>query len=730
MDEVAADLVRLNLKQHATNRGSEGRVAPRDPKVRGGAPEGVSGVCSQPCQYGGGGIVCGGCAVAFKLGERMESRGLGFAHALPACREGADGATNAQATEERERAAAPVIFFGVYSDAVGVSGVFNDLREVEAATLDDAVFSNSRSFATHDEAARFVRVSTIERAALPVVLEPTVKGSLVKRAHLAEKLSDARLNMIDRCIAGLCGVAHDETSTACLGGCGRHLHVATCAQMGRGFAALGNFRCVPCRMVELVVPGATTTPSHAIEMVVKRTMVLELNQGKETTAAGFADYTQLEERYALGMGKVLDGADLQLPRHNVESFKNFLTWMAIDADRARSVESVMRTAGAMMVKLGIPDVTKNGSVKAHAKDLLDGISEEHETATTATPSMLKWCIETGIGERFPHPGGFVALREKVQFLCEGVGGCRIGEVCGGGESHGILANNLKFIEDPMGTDELTKSVVEFKLEHSKTGFSRYLNMAAVTATSGLRVADTIMAYCRAAEFKMITTVQAGVRVITPDFWVVRVSLLGLDERGLVRLLNTLSKDKSPSVSKHMEVTRVEAKRRYGAEGNESQMKKYINIASGDSTDKSLDELAARLTLFGYTAQKVPGPLLLATTGGNRQTPKLMPYSTSTASAPTKEILTKAWQAGFVGGRSQDVDLDLEPGAPPKWSTHSLRRLGDTVARRYRLVTGVTSDQIDIYFGWQEKVLLLAMQVHYASMSIRERMNSAKITGMM
>ena len=94
----------------------------------------------------------------------------------------------------------------------------------------------------------------------------------------------------------------------------------------------------------------------------------------------------------------------------------------------------MRTAGAMMVKLGLPDVTKDGSVKAHAKDLLDGLSEEHEPATTATPTMLKWCVETGIGERFAHPGGFVAARERVQFLCEGVGGCRIGEVCGGGES--------------------------------------------------------------------------------------------------------------------------------------------------------------------------------------------------------------------------------------------------------------------------------------------------------
>ena len=60
-----------------------------------------------------------------------------------------------------------------------------------------------------------------------------------------------------------------------------------------------------------------------------------------------------------------------------------------------------------------------------------------------------------------------------------------------------------------GTDAITKSIVEFKLEHSKTGYSRYLDMAAVTATSRLPVADTIMAYCKAAGFKMLTSVQAG-----------------------------------------------------------------------------------------------------------------------------------------------------------------------------------------------------------------------------
>jgi len=37
---------------------------------------------------------------------------------------------------------------------------------------------------------------------------------------------------------------------------------------------------------------------------------------------------------------------------------------------------------------------------------------------------------------------------------------------------------------------------------------------------------------------------------------------------------------------------------------------------------------------------------------------------------------------------------------------------------------------DIYFGWQERVLKRAMQVHYAAMSIRERMATAVVTGMM
>ena len=53
-----------------------------------------------------------------------------------------------------------------------------------------------------------------------------------------------------------------------------------------------------------------------------------------------------------------------------------------------------------------------------------------------------------------------------------------------------------------------------------------------------------------------------------------------------------------------------------------------------------------------------------------------------------------------------------------------------MARRFRMVTGVTEDMVDIFFGWKEKILLRAMQVHYAAMSIKERMKQAKITSLM
>ena len=71
---------------------------------------------------------------------------------------------------------------------------------------------------------------------------------------------------------------------------------------------------------------------------------------------------------------------------------------------------------------------------------------------------------------------------------------------------------------------------------------------------------------------------------------------------------------------------------------------------------------------------------------------------------------------------------MEAGQGPKWVSHSLRRCANTAAQRFKKESGATAPEIDLFFGWHEKVLLAEMQRHYEGMSIRVRMALAKITG--
>ena len=209
---------------------------------------------------------------------------------------------------------------------------------------------------------------------------------------------------------------------------------------------------------------------------------------------------------------------------------------------------------------------------------------------------------------------------------------------------------------------------------------------------------------------MATTVEvvAGVKVTRPDFWVARVNLLGVrcdeDADEFFELLEHLRNSQIPTVQATLGGVIADAKSRYKASGVGSQEKKYINVAMGRKNDKGLNQIAKELDTLGFEVSIIPGPLLLATTGGKYGKVKTMPLSSSTTFTPTKEILTEAWKAVCCDPHDPDPDLEIPQGQEPKWSTHSLRRLADTVARRYREVTGVTEDEIDLYFGWNERVL--------------------------
>ena len=152
----------------------------------------------------------------------------------------------------------------------------------------------------------------------------------------------------------------------------------------------------------------------------------------------------------------------------------------------------------------------------------------------------------------------------------------------------------------------------------------------------------------------------------------------------------------------------------------------IGTPGGGKATNPLIIIREELLAAGFEASIVEGPLLLATTGGNKPALKDMPLGTGSGGDPMKELLT---QAAF-NLKGKDEELDVEAGREAKWSSHSLRRLADTTARRFRVDMDVTEAEIDLYFGWHEKVLLKEMQRHYAAMIIRERMKQARITGMM
>ena len=116
-------------------------------------------------------------------------------------------------------------------------------------------------------------------------------------------------------------------------------------------------------------------------------MVLELTQGREATAAGYAEFVSLEEKYAMGMGIMLASGQLSLPRHNVETMKNFISWMALSYDRARSLPSVFRGAGAFLSKLEVFNPCNSKAVQAHLKEVLEECVYDGATFRGLTPTQ-------------------------------------------------------------------------------------------------------------------------------------------------------------------------------------------------------------------------------------------------------------------------------------------------------------------------------------------------------
>ena len=121
---------RLHLDHSELKTGPEGRLAARETYTRGGVRSGIAGPVTHRNQYGA--MMCAGCDGVFGLGETTVTHGTALVHDVSGCKDLLDSRMAVEAAAAMADAARDAtVFYGVYSDEVGLSGVYTEWTEVE-----------------------------------------------------------------------------------------------------------------------------------------------------------------------------------------------------------------------------------------------------------------------------------------------------------------------------------------------------------------------------------------------------------------------------------------------------------------------------------------------------------------------------------------------------------------------------------------------------------------------
>ena len=288
-------------------------------------------------------------------------------------------------------------------------------------------------------------------------------------------------------------------------------------------------------------------------------MLLDMTTGAEPTGASFAEFAALEHQFMQSVG-LLSDAGAVLPRDDAEVFKLFLLWIVVDKKRALSLDSIWRAAGSVMSRTRERNLTQDRGLRAFYENLRRLHGEEGSPRTALTRRMVRALLEDVLPRRCR---GDVLARTRLMLAMEIMFGMRVGEVLTGGDYHGVAANNLVILTDL----ETGKVSVECLIEHSKTGFKRWVNAVGVSeGDAQVRLADYVRDYWREAGFAISKRVSAGYRVEGPNYYVLRVSLLGMEEADFERLVRVLEGSSCGQARVHASATLARGRPRLRAKG--------------------------------------------------------------------------------------------------------------------------------------------------------------------
>ena len=96
-----------------------------------------------------------------------------------------------------------------------------------------------------------------------------------------------------------------------------------------------------------------------------------------------------------------------------------------------------------------------------------------------------------------------------------------------------------------------QETMELRLQRSKTGYTRYINIAGETANTRLKLARALFAYWKLANIETSMAEEGHLNVERPKLWVVKLTMLGMSDIDVEELIKWLGESKrSTGVQNH------------------------------------------------------------------------------------------------------------------------------------------------------------------------------------
>ena len=559
----------------------------------------------------------------------------------------------------------------------------------------------------------------------------TGNDSIKRQVQVTHRLSEARVGMALQCLEGCCASAVvNEVKTMCIRGCGRGVHIRACCGLSEGIAQLGNVTCAHCRAADLI--EASCTPNAKVVRRMVESMLVELSTGQANTHKGYSDLAMLERRWQEEIaGGPLAAREVKLPHTSAEGTYHFVLWLATDGRRARSMGTTLRQLSSFCTKLELPNYAKSKRIKTllHDMQVKGGAVTSPDTQVTSLMIGEMYGMGGTIQEacqKVPKIAELVTARETCLNDLELVGGMRVAEVCGGGDGHGLLANLVCIQRVTSGPGSEHGTTIEARIEDSKTGYPRWTVFTSETRKTHIQTVQHMLDWWRLSGLETVESTVGAFEEERPDYWVARVSLLGMDQGRFDKFVHDVEWA-SGTCSAIMETRRATLK--YAAlrwKGRTlGEEMRYVNVAGGSRKGRPLAEAVAWLSHHGLGAYTdvTMGPLFRATLG---HALTHMPYSPSS----THVHLVPAMRAAFRRVQESgvpDPEYDATTDPEPKFANHSNRRHADRVAMRGQAESGITDEDINFFFGWELKKMAERMALHYRGLDRVLRLRLSRVT---